>query len=67
MQPNKMSLLVLAKICDPFSVSDCPRASISFAVLKDNRTIDEQNKELTIARSKVKRQRKKDRRNHMRR
>ena len=59
-----MFLSVLAKICDRFPVSDHASASTASAVLKNNGTIDEQNKELNIDRSKVKRKPEKERRNN---
>ena len=51
-----MSRSVLAKICDPFPVSNRAGTSVAFAVLKDYGIIDEQNKELIIDKSKVKRE-----------
>ena len=59
-----MSLPTLAKICDRFSVSDRDGASIASAVLKDYDIIDGQNKELIIDRSKVGREREKERRHN---
>ena len=55
------SLSPLPKIFAQFSVSDGAGASIAFAVLKDYGIINEQNKELIIDRSKVRRKRKKER------
>ena len=54
----------LAKICDRFSMSDRAGAFIASAVLKNFGIIDGQNKELIIDRSKVRREREKERRHN---
>ena len=61
---NRMSLPTVAKICDPFSVSDRAGASIASAVLKDYGIVHGKNKNLIIGRSKVKREREKERRHN---
>ena len=61
---NRMSLPTLAKICDRFSVSDQAGASIASAVLKDYGTVYRKNKNLIIDRSKVRREREKERRHN---
>ena len=55
-----MSLSVPAKMCDRFHVSDRACASVASAVLKNNGIIDEQNNELIIDRSKIKRERERE-------
>ena len=55
-----MCLSLLVKMYNRCFVSDRAGASIASAVLKHNEIIDEQNKELTIDRRKVKRERKKE-------
>ena len=61
---NRMSLPTLAKICDRFSASDRAGASIASAVLKNCGIVHGKNKNLIIDRSKVRREREKERRHN---